>query len=108
MGHQISCGSEKLNITDWSNLIVSWCETFTPTVKPDDMSDYAWRDLTLGVTDISASAVKLADEKISQSYGVAVDQGLVDPSKVSVQTFIRCREFLQIAAHNGSGIYGSY
>lgn len=108
MGHQIGAGERRsINFTAGANLVVFWCNRFTPRVKPPGMTESDWHDATWGVTDISPEAVKKADAEVPEDFATARDAGLIDAQDIDVRDFEECREFLKWAASNGHGIDGS-
>lgn len=111
MGHQIYAGNESVCFTDGAWLVVNWCERFAPKVKPEGMSDWGWADMQAGSTDISASAVKVADERVPHEFAEAKSMGLLDGHyrrEFDEDAFRQCREFLRYAAANNLDISGSY
>ncbi len=71
------------------------------------MSNYDWFEMNMGVTDISAEAVRLANSKVPFDFDEACRLGLVDEG-INAKDFVECRKFLRDAAKHDSSINGSW
>lgn len=107
MGHQIWAGNNEINFSDGAWQVIKWCETFTPLIKPEGISDWEWFERTAGGSEASAESVRTADRMVPMTFEEATSAGLVS-GKINKEAFDQCREFLRAAAEAGSAIDGSW
>ena len=96
-GHRIEAGDR---IIDWhggARLVRRWVEHFNPVDQPRP--------------DLSAEAVRVADQEVPAEYDAALREGLLEPvpfqGTMDEAGFRECRNFLRHAAERGLGITGS-
>lgn len=115
MGHQISAKDDSINYSRGAWIICKWCDKFSPPSPPEGMDEETWLRDNMGVTDISAEAVRIADANVPEEYEEAKRLGLTDPpgvveryGRIDEEEFNKLRAFLKRAAERGSDIWGSH
>jgi hypothetical protein len=110
MGHQIQTTDfrREINFTAGAWLVMSWIKSFTPTRKPEGMSDVEWFDEINGVSKATPEAVILANSKVPFLFERARVEGAISDPRIREDEFEECRLFLSYAAENRCGITGSW
>lgn len=115
MGHQISADGDWIQYSKGAWIICKWCDKFSPPSPPAGMDEETWLRDKVGVTDISAEAVRIADANVPEEYEEAERLGLTAPAwlvkqygPVDKEEFDKLRAFLRRAAERGADIWGSH
>lgn len=110
MGHQIQTtdGRREINFTSGARLVMNWIESFTPTRKPEGMSDGEWFDKMIGVSEATPEAVVLANSKVPFLFERARAEGAITDPRIREDEFEECRLFLSYAAEHRCGITGGW
>ena len=111
MGHQISAGSMSIRFSRGADLVMMWCDRFTPVTKPENYPGHLWLEERIGVSEASEKSVKTANELVPMDYKTAKLDGFLVPSyrgEITEEDFNECRGFLKFAADHDLAICGSW
>lgn len=115
MGHQISAKDDWIRYSKGAWIVCKWCDKFSPPSPPEGMDEETWLRDNVGVTDISAEAVRIANANVPEEHEEAERLGLIAPTwlveqygPVDKEEFNELRAFLRRAAERGARISGSH